>query len=270
MHPSENIYEFDDISQMQNGFKNDVLYRMLQRAGLESTIINNEMSEKLKIGLNYRPLDAAEITGINEGTLRGWLNGKDSADLPVYINAYKENKFHILDAEAVFRVRLIYLVQKELKYSLNHIAGIAVGKGINGKVINPTESQMEELREVNSRLETQNKMLFSMISSLFEQDAIGEWKLKSKTPLLEGNQTFKNMRYEIEELNKQIDVLKEELNNEKKNKIDMKMEVIKTNMLYRRAENIAMERRSALEKFLNKKPDIEIVNKYFQELKESE
>jgi len=56
------------------------------------------------------------------------------------------------------------------------------------------------------RLEKQNKMLFS-ISSLFEQDPVGEWKLKTKTPLLEDNQTFRNMKYEIDELNKQIDVL---------------------------------------------------------------
>lgn len=266
----ETVKGLDDISQLQIEFKNDVLYRMLQRAGLEQTIITSEMYEKLKYGLNYRPQDAAFITGVNEGTLRGWLNGKDSSDLPVYINAFKENKFHILDCESVFRVRLIFLVQKELKYSLNHISGIAVGKGINGKVITPNENymnQLEEIKESNIQLEKQNKMLYSMISVLFEQDTNGEWKIKNQTPLLESNESFKKMQEEIDSLNNQLKLLKEELIEEKQSKLDLKLEVVKTNMMYKQAENMALERRTFFEKFLNKKPDPELINKCYEELK---
>lgn len=264
------VNDMDDISQLIAVLKNDILYRMLQRAGLEQNIIHPNMSAKLKAGLNYRPADAAELTGVNEGTLRGWLNGKDSNDLPVYINAYKENKFHILDAEAVFRVRLIYLVQKELKYSLNNIAGIATGKGITGKVIPQNEeilNQLQEVRDANNLLEKQNKVLLSMISVLFEQDSNGEWKLKNHLPLLENNETLKQMKETIDGLNKQVESLETELQKEKESKIDVSLEVVKSNMLYKKAEYMALEKRSVLEKILNRKPTAEEINKYFEELK---
>lgn len=275
---SSNLKGADDISRLEILFKNDVLYKMLERADLADKIITPEMNEKLKFGLNYRPQDAAEITYANEGTLRGWLNGRDSFELPIYINASREGKFHILDAEAVYRVRLIYMVQKELKLSLNHIANICVGKSnnTNTKVMPLNQNDelinsINEIKEKNIYLENQNRMLLEMFTTLFEKDESG-LKLKKQSPLLlENTKIYEEVQSNINKLEQTISNLKEELQIEKeKNKIDVRSEVSKTNMMYKRAEYLALKDRNILQKILNIKPTPEDIEEYFEILKAEE
>ncbi|WP_010243727.1 hypothetical protein [Acetivibrio cellulolyticus] len=273
---SSDLQGADDISRLEILFKNDVLYKMLERADLANKIITPEMNEKLKFGLNYRPQDAAAITYANEGTLRGWLNGRDSFELPMYINASREGKFHILDAEAVYRVRLVYMVQKELKLSLNHIANICAGKSNNSKVMpfnqnDEIMNSINEIREKNIYLENQNRMLLEMFSTLFEKDESGI-KLKKQSPLLLENAKFyEEVQSNISKLEKNISDLKDELQSEReKNKINVKLEISKVNMMYKKAEYLALQKRSLIEKILNKKPTPEDIEKYLEGLKNKE
>jgi hypothetical protein len=268
---SSNLEGANDISKLEILFKNDVLYKMLERADLADKIVTSEMNEKLKFGLNYRPQDAAAITYANEGTLRGWLNGRDSFELPMYINASREGKFHILDAESVYRVRLIYMVQKELKLSLNHIANICAGKSNNSKVMSLNQNDeilnsINEIKEKNRYLENQNRMLLEMFSALFEKDESG-LKLKKQSPLLlENNKFYEEIQSNISNIEKTISELKEELQIEKENKIDVKLEISKANMVYKKAEYLALKDRNIIQKMFKKKPTPEDVEKYVKSL----
>lgn len=271
---SSNLEGADDISRLEIMFKNDLLYKMLEKADLADKIITPEMTEKLKFGLNYRPQDAAAITGANEGTLRGWLNGRDSYELPTYINSSREGKFHILDAESIYRVRLVYMVQKELKLSLNHIANICAGKSNNSKVmpLNQNDEIMNsinEIREKNICLENQNRMLLEMFTTLFEKDESG-LKLKKQSPLLIENAKFyEEVQSNITKLEKTISDLKDELQSEReKNKINVKFEISKVNMMYKKAEYLALQKRSFIERILNKQPSPEDIEKHLELSKE--
>lgn len=273
---SSDLEGADDISRLEILFKNDVLYKMLERANLADKIVTTEMNEKLKFGLNYRPQDVSVITYANEGTLRGWLNGRDSFELPMYIGASREGKFHILDAEAVYRVRLVYMVQKELKLSLNHIANICVGKSSNSKVIplnqnDEVMNSINEIKEKNMYLENQNRMLLEMFSTLFEKDESG-LKLKKQSPLLLENAKFyEEVQSNISKLEKTIVDLKDELQSEKeKIEINVKTEISKVNMMYKKAEYLALQKRSFIDKILNKKPSPEDIEKQLVGLKSEE
>jgi transcriptional regulator with XRE-family HTH domain len=276
-----------DIIDIEKSFKNDILYKMLKRAGLTDKIVTEEMIKSLFIGRTYKTEEVAIMTGVAEPTLRNLLNGRDASQLPSYINAIKETKFHILDAESIYRVRLIYLVQKELKHSIKQISEIATGmvEPYNkSRVIYPPEQinyisdkldkleiNNNELNDKCEQLSKQNVILLNFIQNICEKDENDQLKLKtSAMPLLESNKEIEEIKDKLNKLENNSQVIIKKEVNEHFQKFDNDISLVKRNMLYRKAENIALERRTFKERLFNKMPDKTTVDEIFDILNNNE
>lgn len=196
---NKNIRGNDLATDLFLSFRDDILFRKLESAHLENLIITDEMRSQLKKNKTYSPDEVEKMTGINAGTLRGWINGNVNKFLPLYIRSIKDGHHHKLNCKAIFRVRLIYLAQQYLNYTINYIAQLSTGIIIdNNEYILPSEEieklkenqkeqkkEMEHMKQIILSIAKQNKFLFKAHNDAFIFEN-GKYRLKKDAiPLLD-------------------------------------------------------------------------------------
>jgi tetrahydromethanopterin S-methyltransferase subunit G len=130
------------------------------------------------------------------------------------------------------------------------------------------ETNNNELNDKCEQLSKQNLLLLNFIQSICEKDENDQLKLKaSAMPLLESNnEQIEEIKDKLNKLETNTqEIVKKEID-EHLQKFENDISSVKKNMLYRKAENIALERRTFKERLLNKVPDKKTVDEIFNEL----
>ncbi|MGE4282831.1 MAG: hypothetical protein AB7G87_03845 [Clostridia bacterium] len=295
---SHNMVGGSILSQLEMEFRNDILYRKLEEAGLSDYIVTEEMREGLIQNKVYGTPEAARMVGLNDGTLRGWIRGDVSINLPKYIKSTKigddfQYKYQ-LDCAAIYRIRLIYLMQNRLNYPLNQIAAIATGL----EMISPSKGKnklpSEELMELKEQIGRQQEVIDGLVhlfKNIVTHDEDGNIALKtSVVPALE--EKNREIEQKITEMESSIEnivenKLQESITDIKKaaegkvtelEDIIIKMQdelttrdikvvnAAKRAMLLSKAKDIALQNRSFIAKLLNKEPTKEEIEKHIKRI----
>lgn len=222
----DKLVGLDIISKIEIELKNDVLLKLLKESNLYHEIVTDSMKDLLKENTQYSTTAISRMISVPNSTLRGWIT-----ELEDYINPVFSGETYKLLPKSIYKLRMIQLLRKNLRYSISYIKSITIGTNIIDGNKNSEKSINEKVEELIKENENMKKIIMKMAKNvdatrkvmmeLIDNDVYknnGKILLNSKmlTNLLEVN---KNPNLD-EKIENSIKSIKEELNDVVKQKID--------------------------------------------------
>lgn len=135
-----------DIRAIESYFKNDGLYKFLIQSFPGKLIATPVMINDLHVGRIVNVVTASIMTGMDKVTIRNLLNATNCKRMPEYIRAQKSGNRWLLTECDVYKLRMAYLVNKELRLPYNRIAEM----GLAHRTINDDTLGRTQTREIET------------------------------------------------------------------------------------------------------------------------